>query len=335
MGVVNRAERGQRSGGDGGRLGGLRLGASWQTGLWGAVGAQGLLGNEHERLGEHLLVTWCRLQRPTFATIVLADPRRAVMYSVSVFSMPRLTLALPIFLLLFACSEPHYTIGDDRRAAGGGAGNAAGSAADGGAGKGAGGSVDAGDAGQAGQPGEAMCPDACTGGCADGVCEINPLADGSLPACPADLDCTVHCENPATCSGQIRCSQARACRVICSGQDNCGAGILCDSALSCDVECSGTNACSFVECSTTGACNVSCDGSHSCSSDVTCGAGACTVKCLGTLSCAGRRDCQASCACDWQCVEGSACFDQATQCPAGCEMPTGCSNAAPVCLSCQ
>ncbi len=231
------------------------------------------------------------------------------------------------FLLLAAgasCGERHYLIGDNRDGAAGNAA-AAGTESPGG-GMGGAGSDDLG------------CPDACTHGCVGRLCEITPLADGSLPTCPAGFDCSVHCEEPGTCLGEVHCGEARTCVVSCSGEKNCSGAIHCDNTGDCQVVCSGTEACGSISCPTSGRCAVTCSGTNSCSSDIVCGAGPCSVLCGGAASCAaanGANGCEGSCACDWQCDQGSACQGNLPVCPAGCQSGLGCSSAAAGCRTCN
>ena len=198
------------------------------------------------------------------------------------------------------CGESHYVIGDNRAAAGGESGGAP--------------ALD--------------CPAACTRGCLGRLCEVEPLADGTVPTCPPAFDCTVHCEQPGTCLGEVHCADASSCIVNCSGEKNCYGAIHCDNARNCQVICSGTEACRDVTCAATDRCAVTCTGSSSCAGDITCGSGACSVLCGGANSCAGVSSCESSCACDWQCEPGSACAAEPPLCRLGCDSGAGCSSAS-------
>jgi hypothetical protein len=107
-------------------------------------------------------------------------------------------------------------------------------------------------------PPPASCPEACSGGCIDGVCVID-------------------CGGLSACRGTLECPDGIACRVECAGISSCqNTHIVCPADAPCDVQCSNTSACQ--------------------GSQVTCGAGACTASCTGT-STSTALQCGASCAC--------------------------------------
>jgi hypothetical protein len=258
----------------------------------------------------------------------------------------------PLFFMLAAgasCGEHHYTIGDNRAGAdtiaepvagsqSGGSGTAGGSGGAAAQPSMAGSDTDgaaAGDGFGDGGSGDLGCPEACTHGCVGRLCEISPLVDGSLPACPAGFDCVVHCEEPGTCLGEVHCADARTCIVNCTAEKNCYGAIHCDNTGDCQVICSGTEACGKVSCPTSGRCAVTCNGTDSCSSDVVCGAGPCSVLCGGAASCGGTLGCEGSCACDWQCAPGSHCQSNLPTCPDGCASGVGCSSASTGCRTCN
>lgn len=128
------------------------------------------------------------------------------------------------------------------------------------------------------------CPEACSGGCADGTCTIECVGFG------------------ACADGTITCPPGYACRLLCDGGDSCDSSVIeCPETFACSVDCrGGVDACGDIvlECGEQARCELTCDGTPaSCEGAlVRCGAGACGVSCEG----ASRPDvlgCDTSCGC--------------------------------------
>lgn len=126
----------------------------------------------------------------------------------------------------------------------------------------------------------ATCPGECTGGCADGVCNIQCSAVGdcnTIVACPQGMDCQVTCSGMGSCPFKIDCPDYYQCNVGCTGPSACvGAEINCGIIGNCNVICALTDACNNA--------NINCDS------------GKCETICVGPMS-NPTIDCGSSCDC--------------------------------------
>jgi hypothetical protein len=116
-------------------------------------------------------------------------------------------------------------------------------------------------------PGAADCPDACTGGCADGVCTIDCVGQAKCEMigailCPQDYACVIVCEQLDACDSlAVWCPDDYACELRCDeGKDACGDVVLHCGSASCTMAC-GDPA-------------TVCDGAQ-----IQCGPGACSATC--------------------------------------------------------
>jgi hypothetical protein len=120
-----------------------------------------------------------------------------------------------------------------------------------------------------------VCPAACTGGCAGGVCFIDcndPTACASTSiACPSGFACTVQCGALGACdAASIACPSAYACSLVCSGGACSGTGLTCSTGA-CSLQCSDAGSClgTTVSCGQN-TCGATCNGGSS-QPSVTCG----------------------------------------------------------------
>ncbi len=115
----------------------------------------------------------------------------------------------------------------------------------------------------------APCPDddddACTGGCADGVCRIRcegkDACKDATKTCPPGLHCEVSCAGKSACkAATFSCPAEHRCALSCDGDDACADAIVVGAAGPLSVVCGiGKSACDHlaVDCGV-GSCEVSC-----------------------------------------------------------------------------
>lgn len=153
--------------------------------------------------------------------------------------------------------------------------------------------------------------------CESGWCVSSSLADAGdvgtdADSCPAVCDdcangiCTVNCNSPGACSGDIDCPDGLPCEIHCFGDGSCSGDIACPPG---DEDCT-----------------IRCRGLGSCSGDITSGDGDTEIRCPGADSCNGAIDCSDACECGLSCGGVNTCQDSVV-CPSGCDDGDGCSDS--------
>lgn len=137
------------------------------------------------------------------------------------------------------------------------------------------------------------CPDACTGGCVDGVCIIECDATSECQndriACPEAMPCRIQCDGVASCQGaQFFCPEHAACDLGCTNTSSCQGGYLVCGDQRCGAACSGDGAnVNAIICGDASPCESACEQFDPCTPGtdcpddpcfaVSCGHGACEV----------------------------------------------------------
>lgn len=173
------------------------------------------------------------------------------------------------------------------------------------------------------QPDAFVCPDVCSGGCANGVCTVDCSSEYSCVgqvACPPGIPCEVTC-GYESCDGEIDCSEASSCTIECTGEYACEGSITCGSGT-CTVICAGYACSGPIDCSMASQCSINCFDDYACEGSITCGSGRCEVACAGDYACTDAISCDQSCACSVQC-------SSPLSCGGGIVCPPSCSGCSP------